>query len=161
MDDHIQPVLSEQGSNPPPFKKRKFYRRRTPSEGERDDRDSIATPPSATAPEAITLEELIAQGSQNAHVDADSQQEKPLSVAEILRQRRAIQRRKAGIEFRNVDAAGKVDNSGAQTRSPLPKEDDTLDRMVMVVDRFAPQTGQVADVDQHMYAITYRPLLDA
>ena len=152
MDDRIFSAMSEQRLDPPPFKKRKIFRRRFQAEDDGNDDNIIVTPPSPSAVGAVTLEELIAQGSRSTKCDLRDEQEEPLSVAEILRQRRAIQRRKGGIEFRNHDTTSKNEASDTQATNPLLDEDETLNKIITVVDRFAPQTGQVADVDQHMYA---------
>ena len=152
MDDPILPIISGQRPDPPPFKKRKIFRRRFQAQNDGNDNNITVTPQGPSAPAALTLEELIAQGSGDVECDLRDEQEEPLSVAEILRQRRATQRRKGGIEFRNHDTSSKNEASDAQAMNPLLDEDETLNRIITVVDRFAPQTGQVADVDQHMYA---------
>ncbi len=159
MEDTTEPVIPDRDLLPPPFKKRKIYRRRPQSEEEEDDGIHVALPPTANALEIVTLDELISQSSHDADARAYNAQEPSLSVAEILRQRKAIQRRKGGIEFRAFDTASKSDQSGSQGISSLLDKDDAMDKIVTVVDRFAPQTGQVADVDQHMYAISHLALL--
>ncbi len=158
MEDTTNPVDSDRDLLPTPFKKRKVYRKRPQSEDEEDDGIHI---PTAIAPEPMSLNELIAQSSRYVDAKAYDEQQTPLSVAEILRQRKAAQRRKGGIEYRTVDTASRTESSGTQATSSLLDKDDSLGRIVTVVDRFAPQTGQVADVDQHMYAIPHFALLES
>lgn len=155
MADHLQTVASPQVSNPLPFKKRKVHRRRRPSEDDRDDSDTTPAPPTIAASVPVTTEELISRSSHNADAEIDEEEGKPMSVAEILRQRRGMLRRKGGIEFRNDTTTGKSESSDAQAKNLLLEEEDTFNKIITVVDRFAPQTGQVADVDQHMYAVLY------
>lgn len=131
-----------------PSKRRKFYRKRTDVEDE-----GSPIPSSPPPPPSMTVDELI---SHHAHL-TDTQHLKPdeesLSVAEILRQRKAALRRKAGIEFTNSQPST---STTPQTSDALVvKEDDTLADIRAVVERFAPQTGQVSDVaDKHMYAFS-------
>ena len=129
-----------------PSKRRKFYRKRT-------DADDQASPPlsSTTTPPLapMTVDEFI---SHHAHsTETPDQKTEHLSVAEILRQRKAALRRKGGIEFTNSHAST---SSTPQTSDALiAKEDDTPADIKSVIERFAPQTGQVTDVaDKHMYA---------
>ena len=135
-----------------PSKRRKFYRKRTNVEDE-----SSSIPSSPPPPPSMTVDELI---SHHAHL-TDTQHlktdEEPLSVAEILRQRKAALRRKGGIEFTNSRSST---STTPQTSDALVvKEDDTLADIRSVIERFAPQTGQVCDVaDKHMYAFP-RPTL--
>ena len=152
--------MADQASNPPPFKKRRFYRRRPQSEDDDGNSDDISVPYTANATESVPLEKLISQGSSNADVDVAGEQRQSLSVSEILRQRKAMLRKKGGIEFRNDSTASKIDSLESQAGNSLLDEDETLNRIITVVDRFAPQTGQVADVDQHMYATPHFLLLN-
>lgn len=158
MEEIAEPLISDRNFDPPPFKKRKAYRRRPQSEDEED--DGIHTsPPIAPTPDSVSSKDFISQSSREADAKALLERETPLSVAEILRQRKSIQRRRGGIEYRTVDTASKSEASGTQAISSLLDKDDTLDKITTVVDRFAPQTGQVADVDQHMYAMPHSALL--
>lgn len=127
-----------------PFKGRKFYRKRAAEQvDEDDDVDAPIAPVAASEP--MTVDELISQCGQ------DSSMTPQLSVQEILRQRKAAQRRKAGIEFTNHNAA----SPAPDTSSELVRRDDTEDEIPedikSVISRFAPQTGQVTDeTDKHM-----------
>ena len=130
-----------------PSKRRKFYRKRT----DLDDEGS-PIPSSPPHPHSMTVDELIshhAHLTDNHDLKAD---EEPLSVADILRQRKAALRRKGGIEFTNSHTS--TSNTPQTNDALILKEDDTLADIRSVVERFAPQTGQVSDVaDKHMYVL--------
>lgn len=146
--------MTDQPSDPSlelfrPSKRRKFYRKRDAIE---DDDGSI---PAARAPllppEPMSVDELIAQNANIQHPHAEALEEPHFSVAEILRQRKAAQRRRGGgIEFTNLSTT-----SGPLTPQPhdglMEKEDDTPADIKSVIERFAPQTGQVTEeTDKHM-----------
>ena len=68
-------------------------------------------------------------------------------MAEILRLRRNARGRRGGIEF--VDG----DTQAARTADAIEAvvgREGTSGEIAAIVNRFAPQTGQVADVNQHM-----------
>ncbi len=128
-----------------PSKRRKFYRKR----GEEDPPviedehkpDAVAT----DNVDALTLDELISHhGSLHGPDAAD--QRLSLSAAEIISRRKA-QRRRLGIEFNNLSSG--LTSSAPPERSAVVEHDDTP-QMKTINDRFAPQRGQVADVDKHM-----------
>ncbi|KAL9000642.1 MAG: hypothetical protein Q9169_000678 [Polycauliona sp. 2 TL-2023] len=82
----------------------------------------------------------------------DDHDQSLLSVADVLRRRRATQRKRAGIGFTNAAVIPKDSDVEAMAGDGILDNDTSLDKILTVVDRFAPQTGQVADVDKHMYA---------
>ncbi|KAL8797671.1 MAG: hypothetical protein Q9195_000023 [Heterodermia aff. obscurata] len=140
-------------SSPPPFKKRKFYRKRTGYEDEMPDSASITesqSPPPQT--ELLTLDEMISRNSGASPLQMQELQNVPLSLAELLRQRKALQRRRGGIGFANTSTTTGETLPTAQIKNVEPEEQASPANFVTVADRFAPQTGQVADVDQHMMA---------
>ena len=140
-------------SAPPPFKKRKFYRKRTGYDGETSDNATVVESQSPPPPtELLTLDEMISRNSEASLLRIEEQQIAPLSVAELLRQRKALQRRRGGIGFANTGTTTSTTLPPAQTKHLESEEQNSLSKLVTVADRFAPQTGQVADVDQHMYA---------
>lgn len=131
-----------------PIKRRKFYRKRADT----DDNSSL-TPNETPAPiELLTIEELIAQNGVSPAAEAQTaEEETKLSVAEILRQRKTAQRRRGrGIDFSNTDNATIASAAALPTSDALVVKEDPIEQLKTVVDRFAPQTGQVADVDKHM-----------
>lgn len=127
-----------------PFKRRKFYRKRANSPD--DEESSVELPViSNSVPDENAQTSKLSDTEEHANVNS------PLTVAEILRRRKAAQRRRGGIEFLN---AGPVtENSAGEPRpgDEVLDNDDNLGKILTVVDRFAPSTGQVADVDKHMY----------
>ncbi|CAD6568375.1 MAG: hypothetical protein ASARMPRED_001692 [Alectoria sarmentosa] len=127
-----------------PSKRRKFYRKRTDAENE-------GSPAISSPPESMTVDELISHEGRLTQPPDQKSDEESLPVAEILRQRKAALRRTGGIEFTNSYASA---SNRPQTNDALiVKEDDTPADIKSVIERFAPQTGQVSDVvDKHMYA---------
>ena len=152
-----QPHSPAKGENNPdqdlfrPTKRRKFYRKRTELEDE-----SLPSPSSSPRPQPMTVDELISHHAQSTETQDQGLNEDSLSVADILRQRKAALRRKGGIEFSNAQSST---STTPQTNDALMlKEDDTPADIRAVIERFAPQTGQVSDVaDKHMYAFP-RPI---
>ena len=130
----------------PSSKRRKFYRKRT--DAQYDAEPALSSAPS---PQSMTLDQLIqnhAHPTQPHRQDAD---EEPSSVAEILRQRKAALRRKGGVEFTNNSTS--TATASKPSDALTVKGDETPADIKAVVERFAPQTGQVSDVaDKHMYA---------
>ncbi|KAL8782754.1 MAG: hypothetical protein Q9213_005132 [Squamulea squamosa] len=135
-----------------PFKRRKFYRKRAGSSHS----DQAALPETQNTsdiiPRLLPMNKTSAKSPDNPCLTLDEDDSTPLPVAEILRQRRITQRKRAGIEFTNVTTVPDSSLIEAITGDGILDKDDTLDKILTVVDRFAPQTGQVADVDKHMYA---------
>lgn len=132
-----------------PSKRQRFYRKRADVDNEDENNPNHPASSSISiSTDSLTIEELISQNSGNSNVTLRTDEVRRLPVAEILRQRKAAQRRRGGIEFSNSTLA---------TTAILPADDadtenhdDTVGELKTVVDRFAPQTGQVADVDKHM-----------
>ena len=138
-------------SAPPPFKKRKFYRKRPGHEDEQSietvNSESTASAPS-TGP--MSLDQMMVVESRSSIPQSQDDIDSPLSVAELLRQRKALQRRKGGIGFANTGDTKNIERGGTRKNSTETDQGKALSKPVTVIDRFAPQTGQVADVDQHM-----------
>ena len=135
-----------------PFKRRKFYRKRADAEDEAINK-SVVESPHDDATGSLTLDELISRASTSVDSVGKEKSGEPSSVAEILRHRKGLHRRKGGIEFTNTSNDTKVGPSEPHTDVALSGEHSAVDKITTVVDRFAPQTGQVADVDQHMYTM--------
>ena len=100
--------------------------------------------------EPMTVDELIAREGDIPAPQEQSEEERQLSITDILRQRKAAQRRKGGIEFTNLNTSN--------TTTPQPsdalieKDDDIPADIKSVIERFAPQTGQITETtDKHMY----------
>lgn len=143
-DRHSIPTDSADTTRP--AKRRKFYRKRF----EDDEPENSATAASETPPSiSLTLDELvIAQGilpDRGLQKDTSAS-----SIADIIRQRKAAQRKRAGIEFTNSTTASKSSPIATSLSKALIGIDEVAADLEAVVNRFAPQTGQVADVDKHM-----------
>lgn len=130
-----------------PSKRRKFYRKRTDGE----DQASPTLPSTTPPPVSMTVDELITHHAHLTEAQDQNTDQEPLSVADILRQRKAALRRKGGIEFTNKHTS--TSSTPQAGDALILKEDDTPADIKSVIERFAPQTGQVSDVaDKHMYA---------
>ena len=130
-----------------PSKRRKFYRKR---DEPKEDNSDPSIEQVAQLPTPITLDELVS--NQGRHVsDSEAQTEATPSIADILRKRKALQRRKVGIDFTNETIATKHPSSDAVIQHTPAEMEGTTTDVDKVVNRFAPQTGQLADVDKHMY----------
>lgn len=151
MDIPAQIDLTPADINIRPFKRRKFYRKRgdgdeTPTindiNSETNKNNDIARP--------LTIEGPIFHHGNYQHVvEQGLEKDSRLPAAQILRQRKAAQRRRGGIEFTNTSNT-RISAAAPQDNDALIEKDDTTQEIKTVVDRFAPQTGQVADVDKHM-----------
>lgn len=134
-----------------PSKRRKFYRKRADDH----DEDNIEQPAEQVIhlPTSITLDELVSsQGQPVSH--SHLQEETTPSIADILRQRKALHRRKGGIDLTNEITATKLLPLDALIQHTPAEINGITADVEKVVNRFAPQTGQVADVDKHMYALS-------
>ncbi|KAL8931621.1 MAG: hypothetical protein Q9216_007137 [Gyalolechia sp. 2 TL-2023] len=134
-----------------PFKRRKFYRKR-PDTSSPDDANSTEVPQSSSLPVLNTSHDPPTPSSSHSDNEEKVPRHVSLPISEVLRRRRAAQRRRAGIEFSN---ATPVPNGGAveaRLGDEVLDNEDSFGKILTVVDRFAPQTGQVVDVDKHMMA---------
>ena len=139
-----------------PFKRRKFHRKRSGSP--QSDQAVLAETPcssSKSTPNLLSIDNTPSEPPAQSLelIDDENDDNRPsLSVAEILRRRRTAQRKRAGIEFTNATANSDSGVAEAIDGNVILDKEASLDKILNVVDRFAPQTGQVADVDKHMYA---------
>lgn len=132
-----------------PFKRRKCYRKRAEIESLASG-DDIKSESNDEEAKPLTLDELIIHHGLDHDMAVEGDEDSQFSAAQILRQLKAVPKRRGGIEFT-------IPTVNARTYSPEPEENDhlkdkdtTTQDIKTVVDRFAPQTGQVADVDKHM-----------
>ena len=132
-----------------PAKRRKIYRKRR----DEDDSESNTTKqlhqPESTAP--LTLDELIITHGEATLKPEVQQGNDTLSATGLLRLRKAGQRKRGGVEFSNSNSIGQNISLSSQIKDLHPENDDAITSIEKVVNRFAPQTGLVADVDKHMY----------
>lgn len=145
------------GAEPPaselfrPAKRRKYLRRKTDAEADEDETvtDAIAL---VTAPEPMTVDELISHGADGSPSVHEAPEDVKLSVQDLIRQRKAVQRRKGGIEFTNHSAPSPAPETNGQLIAKEDVEEEVPEDIRNVISRFAPQTGQVTDDnDKHMY----------
>ena len=131
-----------------PTKRRKYYRKYNGD----DDGDSVANSTSLTAQTKSTELPLLNgdDGNQVTETAADDEDATCITIAEVLRRRQAARSRKGGIEFTNSANASKSESASPLPSRVLVERCDAAKELSTVVNRFAPQTGQVADVDKHM-----------
>ena len=126
-------------------KRRKFYRKRTDDDdGSSDEHTARPDQPAALRPGS--------HPAQDASSATDNVESTKLSVAEIMRLRRQGRGRRGGIEF--TPAADQTHQTAGPHSSQAPgtiiSKDESPEELAAVANRFAPQTGQVADVNKHM-----------
>lgn len=131
-------------------KRRRHYRRRS-------DADEVDVKGDASQTPAVPIESDTIGRSQDSAVphapDAGAgDEDEQLSVAEALRRRKQLRARRGGVEFvpgrpNPKDGDLEMDSSRMALEKTAPAEE-----VAAIVNRFAPQTGQVADVNKHMMA---------
>ena len=129
-------------------KRRRHYRRRS-------DADEVDVKGDASQTPAVPIESDTIGRSQDSAVphapDAGAgDEDEQLSVAEALRRRKQLRARRGGVEFvpgrpNPKDGDLEMDSSRMALEKTAPAEE-----VAAIVNRFAPQTGQVADVNKHM-----------
>ena len=144
----INPTVDESS---PSFKRRKFYRKRV--------QDANSDEPGPAEPSrSSNIPQLLVTHDADPSIISNSDDEKfgngaQMPVSEILRRRRLAQKRRAGIEFTNATPIPEGSAIEATPGDEILDNEDSFGKILTVVDRFAPQTGQVADVNKHMYAL--------
>ncbi|KAI9770989.1 MAG: hypothetical protein M1840_002693 [Geoglossum simile] len=135
LDDSSEIALSEPLFRP--LKRRKFYRKRTDGDEVGAGGDWESPVETTALPPTEPLEENRNETDGSAELD----------IAEVLRLRK-LRYRRNGIEFTVARPPG----SGSGTPQPDADEDAemTPEEVKKVANRFAPQTGQVMDVNKHM-----------
>jgi len=132
-----------------PAKRRKFYRKRN----EENDGENIASPVPLITQASLTrppLTEADHEDEVSEEAASDIEDSTRFAIAEILRRRKAARNRRGGIEFTNSTISSMSVSATPQPSGALSEKDESPREVQTVVNRFAPQTGQVADVDKHM-----------
>ncbi|KAI9701878.1 MAG: hypothetical protein M1836_001222 [Candelina mexicana] len=143
MEVGLQEISSEPSFRP--FKRRKVYRKRTDDyNGDRAPAQNVSSP--------NILPSSAADASEDPMNEEEVDEESQISMAEILRLRKDAKYRKGGIEFSNSNRQLPTRPGSSQAASALVERDENAQEIQAVVNRFAPQTGQVADVNKHMMA---------
>ena len=123
-----------------PAKRRKVFRQR------REDADSGSEKETSGSASPGPL--VAVKGSPTALL-SEAQGDDGLSLSEVLRMRKAAQRRKDGVEFCSSTPQPQA-TSVAPPSPTVTQASETSTAISMINSRFAPPTGQVADVDKHM-----------
>ena len=127
-------------------KRRKFYRKHNAN----DDENGVAARISSEHSIAVPRTEGTHTDPDDNQTARDGETETHHTMAEVLRRRQAARNRRGGIEFTNSTSTTKSDFAPPQPSGPLVEKGEPPKDLHPVADRFAPQTGQVADVDKHM-----------
>ena len=138
-----------------PFKRKKFLRKRTDVTYDLDEaQESAASPPFNVS--SHLRDELHSSQLHRLAVNKSTAGDAGTSIQDVLRQRKALLRRRGGIEFgketsQPLDAV-KIGNLSHEEQEGDPDAAE-IDRLVS---RFAPQTGHVAEAnDKHMYGLPF------
>ena len=128
-------------------KRRKVLRRRL-----NDDNDAPLVNPQNQLRPLTTSSSAAASSHSLLETAAPTEpEERVLTIAEILRRRKLAKARRAGIEFSNTSQNTHSNSTPQQPSDALVSIDDGRSAVKAAVNRFAPQTGKVADVlDKHM-----------
>lgn len=126
-----------------PARRRKVYRKRF---GDDDDEITPTIPEQLPSANEMTPNDYVATDYDNLDVGGLD-----LSVAELLRLRKSMQRRRVGgIEFTNITPTSQSISTAAQVENVSNGKSSALVDAESVINRFAPQTGQKVDVNKHM-----------
>lgn len=131
-----------------PFKRPKFYRKRGEEEPRICEDEAKAEEEAPDNLHALTIDELITNHGSIRSQGTEHDRRLPLSAADLISRRKA-QRRRLGVEFNN---SGDDRASSAPMESTAVAVQDDAPELKTLNERFTAQTGQVADVDKHMYA---------
>ncbi len=129
-----------------PVKRRRHYRRRS------DDPDvSTGDVPGVTSQNSALEPTSTAHAFEHPPDERTDDDTPPLPTAEILRLRKLARHRRGGIEFAPGDADSIRTTMMSESTDLMHVErDEPPEEIAAIANRFAPQTGQVADVNQHM-----------
>jgi hypothetical protein len=117
-----------------PAKRRKFQRSRRPTEDE-DLHTELACPESP------------------ARDDIEHSPDEP-ALTEILRQRKTTKTRRQGIEFSTLRPSSATEPTMSNGLTVIKPQ---VERLRAISDRFVGHTGQVVDVDKHMFVLAPGP----
>ncbi|KAI9850333.1 MAG: hypothetical protein M1838_005838 [Thelocarpon superellum] len=151
-----------------PGKRRKVYRKRA----DEDEDVAVVATTTTTDAAAVHAHDMSSQdrragavpSHQRKHAEEGEAENTALHISEIVRLRRQAKQRRGGLEFGagQTSAAAHSHASGMALVSAPPTthgqgetvghEDEVMEDVASVTNRFAPQTGQVADVNKHMIA---------
>lgn len=131
----------DEGSSFRPAKRRKFLRKRQDVEGSE----------SALAPFRPPEVSAIQSDVESHAINQEPHGGKEISVAEIMRLRKLNRSRKGGIEFSTTTS--KL-HDATPSITTLALRDAEEQRFTAIADRFTPHSGQVVDVDKHMYVLS-------
>ncbi|KAJ9305653.1 hepatocellular carcinoma-associated antigen 59-domain-containing protein [Paecilomyces variotii] len=125
-----------------PVKKRKFLRKRPEDDLNTEPENAPSAPPSQAEQQQKT------QGLSTASTFNDDEESTP--VSDILRLRKVHKARRGGVEF---SASSRSRTHGdAESTDLVNTQDQDVEKVRAMADRFTAHTGQKVDVDKHMMA---------
>ena len=140
-----------------PAKRRKFYRKRATSEDEES--NAVSRPshsPSHLSPAQALHDPADDDVASPPPIQGDDQS--TVSIADLLRLRKAAQRKRGGVEFTSAASNASPAPQPSTALIELEERQDVPENIKAVISRFAPQTGQVTEeADKHMYGPPFRP----
>jgi hypothetical protein len=77
------------------------------------------------------------------------------ALTEILRQRKTNKNRRQGIEFSTMRPSAAIESTMSHSLTTIEPQ---VDRLKAISDRFVGHTGQVVDVDKHMFVLSPEPI---
>lgn len=140
-------------------KRRKIYRKKIdPDDNEEPIQEPVVE--RDTSPNGLTESALDFNHDQKSLPSSRWSKSHASSIQEILRHRKAVQRRRAGIEFSNqVSGTSESSTSTSLVPTTTGDEDGISPDIKSVISRFAPQAGQVfEETDKHMYVCLSYPI---
>ncbi|KAH0843925.1 hypothetical protein AYO21_08315 [Fonsecaea monophora] len=115
-------------------KRRKFVR---PQQG------SSAESPEAASPKVV---DVLSRGGNESLGDDDDEDDG--GVSSLLRARKHVRKVVSGVQFSNTKV---TQQSRETTGMEVVKSDQDVDKAINITNRFVGSTGQVVNVDQHMF----------
>lgn len=110
--------------------------------------------PSSTTTTTATATTTTTTSPPPIQSTSDSEPSTPSNLASILRLRKKQSRPKRGLDI--AELVPKVSSTDPASETPYQEDEEARDaaeqELAAVVNRFTHQTGQVLDVDKHMYA---------
>ncbi len=106
----------------------------------------------APAPDAVDLPTPSQPTKAAESAGDDETQEKSdaeIDISNLIRARKQIRRPVTGVQFSNTKATR--ENAGNDASSAMVKSDQPIDRPLDIANRFVGGTGQVVNVDKHMF----------
>lgn len=97
-------------------------------------------------------------GDPAGNNDTQEENDPEIDVSSLIRARKQIRRPAAGVQFSNNKALREAEEE--TDTSAIVKTDQTIDRPLDIANRFVGSSGQVVNVDKHMFVSPSRVCTD-